>query len=139
MPITDVTSSNLGAPTATRSGARFAVARSPQDADTASLKPGSLRDGELKSGEPVLPALGTNKDASSEDVGADEVEQLNVLIQEVRRELKFSVDGDTGATIIKVFDANTRELVRQIPAEEVVELMNHLQQQGHSLLVDVTA
>jgi len=68
------------------------------------------------------------------------VTRLNDLVQPIRRELHFSVDDSTGETIIRVIDAETQELIRQIPPEEVLTLMQHLEQQDHrSLLMDVEA
>lgn len=69
---------------------------------------------------------------------AQTVERLNQLIQNVRRELHFSVDDASGDTIIKVIDAETREVVRQIPADEVLNLAERLQTTGR-LLADVHA
>ena len=49
---------------------------------------------------------------------------IRAAVQEVARELRFNidVDEDTGRTIVRVFDARTRELIRQIPAEEVLAM-----------------
>ncbi len=70
---------------------------------------------------------------------AASVGRLNDLMQQIRRELHFSVDNATGRTIIKVVNAQTQEVVRQIPPEEVVTLMEHLQQSGNSLMMDLKA
>lgn len=51
------------------------------------------------------------------------VEELSDLVQSVRRELKFTVDSDSGRTVIRVIDSATGELVRQIPPEEVLTLV----------------
>lgn len=72
-------------------------------------------------------------------LAADEVGRLNQLIQQFRRELRFSVDQSTGETIIRVINAQTKELVRQIPPDEVVSLMEHLQAEGRSLMMDLKA
>jgi len=50
------------------------------------------------------------------------VEQLNNHAQAVNRDLHFSVDDDSGRTVIKVINSETAELVRQIPSEEVLKL-----------------
>jgi flagellar protein FlaG len=54
------------------------------------------------------------------------VQKLNDYAQSMRRELNFSVDDDTGRTIVKVLDAETHEVIRQIPPEEVLTLAQHL-------------
>ena len=62
------------------------------------------------------------------------VERLNELAQVIRRELHFSVDKATGRTVIKIIDAESKEMIRQIPSEEVVALIAHLQEFGSGLL-----
>ena len=44
--------------------------------------------------------------------------------------LEFSVDQETGATIIKVLDIESGEVVRQIPPEEVLNYMRQLGKNG---------
>lgn len=36
--------------------------------------------------------------------------------------LNFSVDNDTGKTIVKVMDSETKEVLKQIPSEEMVAI-----------------
>jgi len=50
-------------------------------------------------------------------------EELSELVQVVRRELDFSVDEDSGRTVIRVVDSETGKPVRQIPSEEVLTLV----------------
>ena len=58
----------------------------------------------------------------SQEKAKEVVEQLNKHAQAVNRDLFFSVDEDSGKTVIKVVNADTAELVRQIPSEEVLRL-----------------
>jgi hypothetical protein len=44
--------------------------------------------------------------------------------------LEFSVDKDTGVTIIKVLDVETGKVIRQIPPEEVVAFMRQFEKNG---------
>ena len=53
-------------------------------------------------------------------------EQINQALDEVREALKpvaqnllFSLDSDTGKTVIKIVDASTDEVIKQIPSEEI--------------------
>lgn len=50
------------------------------------------------------------------------VHKLNDYVQNIQRTLSFSVDEDTGTTVVKVIDTETKEVVRQIPAEEMLSL-----------------
>lgn len=54
------------------------------------------------------------------------VNQINQYVQTVQRDLSFSMDGETGHTVIKVMDSGSGELIRQIPAEEVLALATYL-------------
>lgn len=58
----------------------------------------------------------------------DVVSDLNELVRDLHRELKFSVDDDSGDTVIRVIDKATDEVVRQIPSEELMHLRKRLQE-----------
>ena len=57
---------------------------------------------------------------------------ISEYIQSVSRSLSISVDGDLGTTVIQVLDAETEELVRQIPAEEILQIARFLSDQQSS-------
>lgn len=50
------------------------------------------------------------------------VENIRDFVSDVRRELQFSVDEDSGRTIITVIDSDSGEIIRQIPPEEVMQI-----------------
>jgi len=52
------------------------------------------------------------------------VAELNDYVQHLNRNLQFSVDEQSGQTVVKVIDAETKELVRQIPSQEVLDARN---------------
>jgi len=54
------------------------------------------------------------------------VDELQRKAQSFSPNLRFSVDRDTGRTVVKVTDADTQEVIRQIPAEEVLQLAKEL-------------
>ncbi|MFQ5660112.1 MAG: flagellar protein FlaG [Gammaproteobacteria bacterium] len=62
------------------------------------------------------------------------VNDLNSFVQNVRRELRFSIDDNSGKTIIKVIDSESQEVVRQIPPEDVVNITQHLNVRSGVLL-----
>jgi flagellar protein FlaG len=62
------------------------------------------------------------------------VNRLNDLVQTIRRELKFTVDEQSGRTVIKVIDTETDEVIRQIPPEEVLSLISHFRDLEGGLL-----
>ena len=56
------------------------------------------------------------------------VDQINDFVQVVKRDLEFSVDDNTGRTIITVFDADTQEIIRQIPPEKVLAVAENIRE-----------
>jgi flagellar protein FlaG len=50
------------------------------------------------------------------------VTQLNDYVQTINRELQFSVDEASGHTVIKVLDALSGKVIRQIPGDEALAL-----------------
>lgn len=56
--------------------------------------------------------------------------RMNDYVQTVNRNLQFSVDDDSGQTVIKVVDSETHELIRQIPPDEMLALARHLVDDG---------
>jgi flagellar protein FlaG len=67
----------------------------------------------------------TNNSVNQADVlGA--VKNLKDFVQNTHRELNFSIDEQTGYTVVKVIDRETKEVIRQIPAEEVLAVARHI-------------
>ena len=56
----------------------------------------------------------------------DAVDNINNRVQNLQRDLSFSVDDESGLTVIKVLDRQSGELIRQIPSEEVIAITNVL-------------
>ncbi|WP_291990921.1 flagellar protein FlaG [Candidatus Accumulibacter sp. ACC007] len=60
-------------------------------------------------------------------------EKLESAIQSVREfvkptnsNLEFSVDGDTGQLVVKIIDRSTKEVIRQMPSEEMMAIAKTL-------------
>ncbi len=82
---------------------------------------------DLKQNEAAGGAREAKKAAQEKEPLEDVVSDLNKLVRELHRELRFSVDKDSGDTVIKVIDRETDEVVRQIPSEELIHLRKRLQ------------
>ncbi len=50
------------------------------------------------------------------------VEAVQRAVEPVARNLQFSIDKETGKTVISVVDAVTKEVIRQIPGEEILAI-----------------
>ncbi len=72
---------------------------------------------------------GTNQEPQK-IIGTKELEEavrnLNEHVKTIQRELHFSIDKDSGYTVIKVVDSETDEVIRQIPNEEAVKVAQKL-------------
>lgn len=67
--------------------------------------------------------------ATSEDV-MEAVHKMRDYMQIIDRDLHFTVDEDSGVTVVKVVDPSTDEVVRQIPTEEVMRVVRSLENGG---------
>ena len=88
---------------------------------------------------PALPVEGASRLPPARPERAvleQDVELVNQLMQSVRRELNFSIDDTTGRTVITVIDAETDEVIRQIPPERVVGIIAELEAARSSLLLN---
>lgn len=50
------------------------------------------------------------------------VRKLNDYVQNMSRELHISVDEESGQTVVRVIDPVSKEVIRQIPREEILAL-----------------
>lgn len=57
------------------------------------------------------------------------VSRLNDYVQSTQRDLKFSMDDETGQTVITVVDSFTSEVIRQLPDQVVLDLAKKLNQE----------
>jgi flagellar protein FlaG len=90
----------------------------PKVASTTTTQ-GGTSEGADASGKP-----GDRKEAP-EDI-ADTVSQINKAIQAVRRDLVFEVDKSTDKLVVKVVNQENGEVVRQIPPEEVLDMLKRM-------------
>lgn len=63
------------------------------------------------------------------------VSKLNDYVQNIRRNLSFSIDESTGRTVVKVYDAATDELIRQMPSEETLRIAKTIQELPSNLFI----
>lgn len=56
----------------------------------------------------------------------DAADRTNEFVKGIAQSLQFSVDKDTGKTVVKVIDQETDEVIRQIPPKEMLEIAKAL-------------
>lgn len=82
----------------------------------------------------IAPSLiSTVESKESEEQIKQAAQKIQGAVNNLAQNLRFSVDEDTGKTIIKVMDAQTEEVIRQIPTKEAVEIARTLNR-VHGLL-----
>ena len=69
----------------------------------------------------------------------DSVDSMNKLMKSLSNSLQFSLDEDTGKTVIKVIDSTTQEVIKQFPSEEALALTKALDNQITGLFVQQQA
>ncbi|NNJ93643.1 MAG: flagellar protein FlaG [Halobacteria archaeon] len=57
---------------------------------------------------------------------SETVAELNSKLQQMQRGLRFSVDDSSGRIVVKVIDLDTDEIIRQIPSEEMLTIMQQV-------------
>lgn len=62
------------------------------------------------------------------------VSKLNEYIKNSQNNLSFTIDQATDLVVVKVIDAETKEVIRQMPSEEAVELARRLEESSAALL-----
>jgi flagellar protein FlaG len=67
-----------------------------------------------------------NNSPKSEDQVKQAVQKIQGAVDNLAHNLRFSIDEDTGKTIIKVVDVHTDEVIRQIPSKEAIEIARTL-------------
>ncbi len=70
--------------------------------------------------------LGLEDDQKKRDDLKQAVNDVNELFQASSRSLEFNIDEDSQQMVIQIKDSETKEVIRQIPSEEVLKLAKHL-------------
>lgn len=111
---------------------RTVLAPSPQTSPTARTGARETDPSGDKVQQTVVPEGAAKDPENLKEVVSD----LNKLVQNLQRELQFSVDDDSGETVVKVIDRETDEVVRQIPSEEVMALKRRLEETSGVIFED---
>jgi len=90
----------------------------------------AVTETEVKTTEQVVTQV--NKARESAETPPEEIEQvvekLNAFVQLTQRDVSFGIDEQSGRDVISVFEADTQELIRQIPSEEALALLKRMDQ-----------
>jgi flagellar protein FlaG len=86
-------------------------------ADSAAAKPVNITEQALQAANEVEP---------SRSELAKAVKEVNDFVGAVNADLRFSVDDESGKTIVKVVDVTTKEVIKQYPSEEMLAIAKAL-------------
>ena len=64
--------------------------------------------------------------APDPDAVKEAVAAANDAMKGIKSELDFSIDEDTGRTVVRVVDRRTGDIIRQMPAKELLEIAKTL-------------
>ena len=69
----------------------------------------------------------TSRNATPNEIQvSDAVEKLSKFVSTIRPEISFSVDQSSGTRVVKILDSQSKEVLRQIPSEEAIQLAQAL-------------
>ena len=72
------------------------------------------------------PVQAAGKDGKSEQQVKEAVQTVSEHVQSSQRTLQFSVDKASGSTVVRVIDSDSKEVIRQIPSEEMLVIASRL-------------
>jgi flagellar protein FlaG len=75
---------------------------------------------------------------SHEDVSAA-VKKMNDAMLGSSQSLQFTIDEDSKDIVVKVIDQTTKEVVRQIPSKEALQIAKSIDKMQQGLLINQTA
>jgi len=75
--------------------------------------------------EKVLPAERTTVSTSQTELNKS-IEQIQVMMDLRQRSVQFTTDNESGSPVVKVVDGNSGNVIRQMPAEELLSFMRNL-------------
>ena len=108
----------------------------PSEAVVAVSKPEQVSTGE-KVGAPKQSTLTEplNVDTKSDRAGSMEdienaVSILAAAVQEYSPSISVGFDGELNKMVVRVVDAETNELIRELPPEEVLDIARYLERHG---------
>jgi flagellar protein FlaG len=87
---------------------------------------------------PVDPEANGNTKPADKEVNGEEIQRIsNKLQQMYTTDLIFKVDEKSGEYVIQVIDKNTKEVIRQIPSKEAMQLKESIGRFQKGLLVNL--
>lgn len=74
----------------------------------------------------ALPVKQPAAQRTDADTLRDAVRAANAAVKSLSNSLEFSVDQQSGRTVVRIVDADTQQLIRQLPSEEMLAIARAL-------------
>lgn len=79
-----------------------------------------------KSAEPKAPSLETRSESVSKESPEQAAKTVQDYLQNLPTDIKFVVDRDTGRQFFQIINPETKEVILQVPSEEILAMSRHL-------------
>ncbi len=105
--------------------------------ESASLRPSTLSKPEsvapvIRTGNSVnldaSPAQEQPTESNSRVEMSNAVRSLNESVQNIQRGIEFSIDEESGRSVVKVVDRETGEVIRQLPSEDALAVSRQIKE-----------
>lgn len=79
---------------------------------------------------PVQTAIAVEQPHAAHDVGqvSEALKSINKALEGLSQSLEFALDEDSQRTVVKIMDRQTKEVIRQMPTEEALQISRSLNQ-----------
>ena len=102
--------------------------------DKSVIKPESEKSGFEKAGTEIITKSG---DSSAEISESTTTETKSSLTKSLNRKIDYHIQQENNEVVIKIRDGETGEIIRQIPQEEFVRLMDRISEFNKNILNEV--
>lgn len=119
-------SSRPSPPDRTESGSSVVANRTSGSSNAGAANGAASLQSIQASGVETRDAVKKTDDAPTLEQVNQAVQNINKSLQSLNQDLEFSVDSDSKRTVVKVVDQKTREVIRQIPSQETLEIAKAL-------------
>lgn len=102
--------------------------KSATETSVEAVAPGELEAAAAAAREPVVERESVEQAVSS----------IQTFVQNIKRDLNFDLDESSGQVVVRVTDASSGEVIRQIPSTEALKLAENLEE-ARSLLFQAKA
>ena len=82
----------------------------------------------------IKPSNVQKESAPTEEVIAKAAAQIQNFVQQMGRNLSFTIDETTGYNVVQVINPETNEVIRQLPSEELLKIAKSMEQLNSVLI-----